>query len=411
MIEQRINLNIQKIRSDFSILQTKVYDKLLVYLDSAATSQKPDIVINAVADFYKKYNANIHRGVYYLSQKSTALYEKAREKVQQFINAKYSREIIFTRGATESINLVASSFGEMLCEGDEIIISEMEHHANIVPWQLLQKRKGIVLKVIPITDDFQLNIKAFKKLITERTKLVAITHISNTLGTINPIQLIIDIAHVRNVPVLVDAAQSVQHKAIDVQRLDADFLVFSGHKIYAETGIGVLYGKEQWLNKMPPYQGGGDMIKDVTFEETTFSELPNKFEAGTPNYSGAISLKIAIEYLEEIGIEKIACYEGKLLDYAIEELQKIPDMQIYTTSGYNKTGVVSFNVKGVHHEDIGTMLDKMGVAIRTGGHCTYPLMKKIGVTGTARASFAFYNTFDEVNVFIESLKRVISMLK
>lgn len=403
--------NLNKIRNDFPILKTKVYDKQLVFLDSAASSQKPEVVINAVAEFYRNHNANIHRGVYYLSQKATALYEDARVKIQQFINAKHSHEIIFTRGTTESINLVASSFGELLNNGDEIIVTEMEHHANIVPWQLLQKRKGIVLKVIPITDDYQLDIDAFKQLITDRTKLVSVTHISNTLGTVNPIEQIIEIAHNQNIPVLIDAAQSVQHKVIDVQKLDADFLVFSGHKMYAETGIGILYGKEDLLNKMPPYQGGGDMIKDVTFEKTTFADLPQKFEAGTTNYSGAISLKVAIEYIEKIGLEKIACYEGKLQDYAIEKLRKIPDIKIYSTKNGDKTSVVSFNVKGVHHEDIGTMLDKLGIAVRTGGLCTYPLMKKLGVTGTVRASFAFYNTFEEIDIFVKSLERVVRMLK
>lgn len=411
MIEQRIDYKIDSIRNDFPILKTKVYDKQLVFLDSAASSQKPDCVINAVADFYKRYNANIHRGVYYLSQKATAFYEETRVKVQNFINAKSSREIIFTRGTTEGINLVASSFGDLLSDGDEVIISEMEHHSNIVPWQLLQKRKKIVIKVIPITVDFQLDINAYKKLINERTKLVSVTHISNVLGTINPIQLIIDIAHANNVPVLIDAAQSIQHKNIDVQKLDVDFLVFSGHKMYAETGIGVLYGKEEILNKMPPYQGGGDMIKDVTFEKTTFAELPQKFEAGTTNYSGAISLNVAIEYIENIGLEKIVCYEGKLQDYAIEKMSKIPDIKIYATEKYNKTSVVSFNIKGVHHEDIGVMLDKMGVAVRTGGHCTYPLMKKLGVTGTVRASFALYNTFDEIDFFVKSLQRVVNLIK
>ncbi|MBN2663742.1 MAG: cysteine desulfurase [Bacteroidales bacterium] len=403
--------NLNKIRNDFPILKTKVYDKPLVFLDSAASSQKPDCVINAVADFYKRHNANIHRGVYFLSQKATALYEETRVKVQQFINAKYSHEIIFTRGTTEGINLVASSFGDLLSDGDEVIISEMEHHANIVPWQLLQKRKKIVIKVIPITSDFQLDIAAYKKLINQRTKLVSVTHISNTLGTINPIQLIIDIAHANNIPVLIDAAQSIHHKAIDVQKLDVDFLVFSGHKMYAETGIGILYGKEDLLNKMPPYQGGGDMIKDVTFEQTTFAELPQKFEAGTTNYSGAISLKVAIEYIEKIGLDKIACYEGKLQDYAIAKLRKMPDIQLYTTSKFNKTSVISFNIKGIHHEDIGTMLDKMGIAVRTGGHCTYPLMKKLGVTGTVRASFVLYNTFAEIDFFVKSLQRVVNMLK
>jgi len=406
-----IDIDINKIRNDFPILNTKVYDKPLVFLDSAASSQKPEVVINAVADFYRNYNANIHRGVYYLSDKATSIYEESREKVKEFINAKSSKEVIFTRGTTESLNLVAYSFGELLNEGDEIIITEMEHHANIVPWQILKSRKGIEIKVIPITEDYQLDINVFKKLISDKTKLVSVTHISNTLGTINPIQYIIDVAHTHNIPVLIDAAQSIQHKSIDVQKLDADFLVFSGHKIYAETGIGVLYGKEEWLNKMPPYQGGGDMIKDVTFEQTIFADLPFKFEAGTTNFSGALSLKTAIEYVESIGIEKIACYEGKLQDYALEKLSEIEDIELYVTSDLNKTGVVSFNIKGIHFSDIGQMLDKMGIAVRTGGHCTYPLMKKLGITGTVRASFAFYNTFEEIDYFCNSLKRIVTMFK
>ncbi len=405
------NFPIEKIRSDFPILSQKVYNKNLVYFDNGATTQKPQKVIDTVAKFYEQYNANIHRGVHFLSEKSTDLYEQSRQKVQSFINAKYSHEIIFTKGTTDSLNLVASSFGQLLNKDDEIIISQMEHHSNIVPWQFLRNSKGIKIKVIPTDDDFQLNFKAYQNLFTEKTKFVSIMHVSNTLGTINPIEKYINFAHIKGVPILIDAAQSIQHKTIDVQKLDADFIVFSGHKIYAETGIGVLYGKEKYLNQMPPYQGGGDMIKDVSFEETIYADLPLKFEAGTSNYSGAISLKAALEYVENIGIEKIACYEGKLTDYAIEKLHQIQGVTVYTTSKPNKTSVVSFNVKGLHHYDIGTMLDKMGIAVRTGGHCTHPLMQRLGISGTVRASFSFYNTFEEIDYFCDSLQRVISILK
>ncbi|MEA3452464.1 MAG: cysteine desulfurase [Bacteroidota bacterium] len=405
------NFPIDKIRNDFSILKQKIYNKPLVYFDNGATTQKPDIVIDSVADFYKTFNSNIHRGVHFLSDKSTDLYEQARKKVQNFINAKHAHEIIFTKGTTDSINLVASSFGQSFNNGDEIIISQMEHHSNIVPWQLLRESKGIIIKIIPMTDDFQLDFKEYQKLFTEKTKFVSLLHISNSLGTINPIEKYINFAHIKNVPVLIDAAQSIQHKSIDVQKLDADFIAFSGHKMYAETGIGVLYGKEKLLNKMPPYQAGGDMIKEVTFEKTTFAELPFKFEAGTSNYAGALSIKYALDYIENIGLEKIACYEGKLTDYAIEKLHQIEDITIYSTSELNKTGIVSFNIKNIHHLDIGTMLDKMGIAIRTGGHCTYPLMQRLNVTGTVRASFSFYNTFDEIDFFYDSLLRVIKLLK
>lgn len=411
MNNKQHNFPINKIRKDFSILNKKIYNKDLVFFDNGATSQKPDIVIDTIAEFYKKYNANIHRGLYFLSEKSTELYEHARKKVQNFINAEHSHEIIFTKGTTDSINLVASSFGQMLNKGDEIILSQMEHHSNIVPWQFLRESKGIIIKIIPMTDDFQLDFKAYQKLFTENTKFVSIMHVSNTLGTINPVEKYINFAHIKNVPVLIDAAQSVQHKAIDVQKLDADFFVFSGHKIYAETGIGILYGKEEFLNKMQPYQGGGDMIKEVTFEKTTFAELPLKFEAGTSNYSGAISLMTAIEYIENIGLEKIACYEGKLTDYAFEKLRQIDGITIYATSKPNKTSVVSFNIEGLHHFDIGTMLDKLGIAVRTGSHCTQPLMQHLGISGTVRASFSFYNTFDEIDYFCNSLQKVIEMLK
>ncbi len=406
-----MDFQINKIRKDFSILSQKIYGKPLVYFDNGATTQKPDIVIDTVAEFYKNYNANIHRGVHFLSNKSTDLYEQARKTVQKFVNARHSHEIIFTKGTTDSINLVANSFGELLDEGDEIILSIMEHHSNIVPWQLLAQRKNLKIKVIPMTDDYQLDFAEYQKMFTEKTKLVSIMHVSNSLGTINPIKKFINYAHIKGVKVLIDAAQSIQHLKIDVQKLDIDFLAFSGHKIYAETGIGVLFGKTELLEKMPPYQGGGDMIKDVSFEKTTYAELPLKFEAGTSNYAGAISLKTAIDYIESLNIEKIACYEGKLTDYAIEKIQNIDGITVYATSKPNKTSVVSFNIEGLHHFDIGTMLDKLGIAVRTGGHCTHPLMKRLGITGTVRASLAFYNTFDEIDYFAESLKRVVKMLK
>ncbi len=411
MTENSHNINIDKIRNDFSILNKKIYNKPLVFFDTAASAQKPDVVIDKVAHFYKNNYANIHRGVYFLSEKATDFYEKSRIKVQKFINAHKTKEIIFTKSTTESINLVANSFGELLKQDDEIIISQMEHHANIVPWQILKNKKNINIKIIPVTNDYQLDLNKFKNLITPKTKLVSVVHISNTLGTINPIEKIIEIAHKKNIPVLIDSAQSIQHTEIDVQKLDADFLVFSGHKMYANTGIGVLYGKEKFLKKMQPYQGGGDMIKDVSFEKTEFADLPLKFEAGTSNFAGAYSLKTAIEYIEEIGLNKIANYEKKLQKYAIEKLSKLDDIKIYATSKNNKTSVVSFNIKNLHHYDIGTMLDKMGIAVRTGKHCTYPLMKKLNITGTVRASFAFYNTFYEIDYFIKSLKRIIKMLK
>ncbi|MBN2891196.1 MAG: cysteine desulfurase [Bacteroidales bacterium] len=404
-------INIDKIRADFPILSEKVYGKDLVYFDNGATTHKPQVVIDAVSDFYAKYNSNIHRGSYYLSNISTQMYENARQKVQKFINAKSEKEVIFTKGTTEGLNLIASSFGSLLHKGDEIIISTMEHHANIVPWQMLRDRVGIDLKIIPLVDDFQLDLEAFANLITEKTKLVSVVHVSNTLGVVNPIEKIIEIAHYKGVPVLIDAAQSIQHKKIDVQELDCEFLVFSGHKIYAETGIGVLYGKQEWLEKLPPYQGGGDMIKDVSFEKTEFADLPFKFEAGTTNFVGAHSIAVAIDYLENIGLDKIEEYERKLYDYAYEKLSKIEDIELYATSKSNRISAISFNVKGVHHFDIGSMLDKFGIAVRTGTHCTQPLVNSIGIQGTVRASFSFYNTFKEIDYFIEILPRVINMFK
>ncbi len=403
--------DVNKIREDFPVLHQKVNGYPLTYLDNAATTQKPIQVIDAVAEFYKLKNANIHRGVHYLSNVATDMYEQARKTIQTYINAKHDHEIIFTRGTTESINLIASTFGEtFINQGDEIIVTEMEHHANIVPWQQLAFKKGATLKVIPITDDYQLDFDAFTKLISEKTKIVAITHVSNSLGTINPVKKFIDYAHKFDIPVLIDAAQSIQHEKVDVQDLDCEFLVFSGHKIYAETGIGILYGKEQWLEKIPPYQFGGDMIKDVSFEKTIFADLPLKFEAGTTNYVGAYSLKAAIDYINSIGLDEIAKYEKQLLNYAIDKIKQLDYIDVYATNQDNKVSVLSFNIKGAHPLDVGMILDQMGVAVRTGKHCTHPLMKKLGIPGTARASFAMYNTFEEIDRFIEAVKKAHKML-
>lgn len=402
---------IDKVRADFSILKQKVNGKSLVYFDNGATTQKPDIVIDTVAEFYKTTNSSIHRGVHYLSNKATDMYEEARTTVQKFINAKSPKEIIFTKGATDSINLVASSFGQGLKSGDEVILTEMEHHSNIVPWHFLRQSKGVVLKFIPVTDDYQLDFEAFKNLITEKTKLLSMMYVSNSLGTINPVKKFIDYAHSKGIPVMIDAAQSIQHIKTDVQELDMDFMAFSGHKIYAETGIGVLYGKEEFLEKLPPYQGGGDMIEDVWLDKVTYAPLPFKFEAGTSNYAGAISLKAALDYVQGIGIDNIAEYEKMMTNYAIEKLSQIEGVKVYATSQSNKTSVLSFNVEGAHHYDIGLLLDKMGIAVRTGGHCTHPLMKKLNITGTVRPCLSFYNTIDEIDYFVESLKRAINILK
>ncbi len=402
-------IEIAKRRSDFPILEQKVYNKDLVYLDNAATTQKPQVVIDQLVSAYTTNNSNIHRGVHYLSQQATLAHEQARTKVASFINAESSTEIIFTRGTTESINLVASSFAEaFLQEGDEIILSEMEHHANIVPWQMLRERKGIVIKVARITEDQCLDMDHFKSLFTDRTKLVSIAHISNVLGRINPIEEIIAYSHERGAKVLIDAAQSIAHIPVDVRALDVDFLVFSGHKMCAPNGIGVLYGKADLLNAMPPYQGGGEMIATVTFEKTTYNELPFKFEAGTPDYVGSTALGTAIDYLLEIGLDNIAKYEHELLEYATEQLKQFEGMKIYAEKG-EKSAVISFNIEGIHHYDLGMLLDKQGVAIRTGHHCAQPLMKVLGVDGTARASFAFYNTKEDVDKFIAATKRAAMM--
>ncbi len=406
-----MKLNVNKIRQDFPVLHQQVNGYPLIYLDNAATTQKPIQVIETVADFYKYKNANVHRGVHYLSSLSTELYEQARQKIKSFIGATNDYEIIFTRGTTESINLVATTFAQaFISAGDEIIITEMDHHANIVPWQQIAFAKGAKLKAVPITEDYQLDFEAYKKLFSEKTKIVALPHVSNSLGTINPIKKFIDYAHSQGVPVLIDAAQSIQHEKINVQELDCDFLVFSGHKIYAETGIGVLYGKEQWLEKLPPYQFGGDMIKDVTLEKTIFQDLPLKFEAGTTNYAGAISLGAAIDYLTEIGMEAIEEYEKQLLNYAIDKIQEIEGITVYATKEDNKISVLSFNIDGAHNNDVGMILDQMGIAIRTGKHCTHPLMYRLGIPGAARASFAMYNTFEEIDRFIEAVKKAKQML-
>ena len=398
-----------KVRADFPILEQQVYGKPLVYLDNAATTQKPRAVIDAMAEEYYTVNANVHRGVHYLSQRATDLHEGSREAVRQFIHAASTREIIFTRGTTESINLVAACFGEQFMhEGDEVIVSVMEHHSNIVPWQLLASRKGIKLRVIPMTDKGELELEAYEQLFNEHTRIVSVVHVSNVLGTVNPVQRIIQIAHAHGVPVLIDAAQSVPHLAVDVQQLDADFLAFSGHKIYGPTGIGVLYGKEEWLEKLPPYQGGGEMIGHVSFEHTTFNELPFKFEAGTPDFVGTTGLAAALHYVEQIGIDEIAAYETSMTDYALQQLRTIPDMRIIGEAP-ERGAVISFLVGDIHPFDMGTLLDRLGIAVRTGHHCAQPLMQRLGIEGTLRASFSFYNTMEEVDALVAAVRRVSQM--
>lgn len=400
-------LNPQEIRQEFPILAQTVYGKPLIYLDNAATTQKPQCVIDAISNAYCTINANVHRGVHHLSQVATEEFEKARHTVQQFLGAAHSHEIIFTRGTTESINLVATSFGNtFLKEGDEVIISTMEHHSNIVPWQILRDRIGIQLRIIPLTTDAKLDIEAYKALFNEHTKLVSITHVSNVLGVTNPIKEYIDIAHSHNVPILIDGAQSSPHIKVDMQQLDADFFVMSGHKVYAPTGIGVLYGKEKWLNAMQPYHGGGEMIQTVRFEKTTYNELPYKFEAGTPDYVGAIAMGKALEWVMNIGIENIAAHEQMLTRYAVEKLREIPQMRIF---GEPDGAAVSFLVGDIHPADLGTILDHLGIAIRTGHHCAQPLIDHLGIPGTVRASFAAYNTKEEVDILIEGIKRAVRM--
>lgn len=403
--------NIEKIRQDFPILHQTVYNKPLVYFDNAATTQKPQVVIDTLVKYYSEQNSNIHRGVHYLSQVATTEYEEVRTYVQKFINAKNSHEIIFTRGTTESINLVASSFAKkFLNKGDEIIISTLEHHSNIVPWQIVCEERKAKLKIIPINEDGEIVFEVFEKLLSEKTKLVAISHISNTLGTVLPIKRIIEKAHSHNVPVLIDGAQAVAHEKVDVQDLDCDFYCFSGHKIYAPMGIGILYGKEGILNEMPPYQGGGEMIKDVCFKKTIYNELPFKFEAGTPNVGDAFGLKSALEYISEIGIENIAAYEDELLKYGTQELLKIDGIRIIGTAE-KKASIISFLLGKIHPYDAGTIIDKFGIALRTGNHCTQPLIDSFKIPGTVRASFAFYNTKEEIDRMIAAIKQVKVMFE
>ena len=401
--------DVAKIRGDFPILSRTVYNRPLVYLDNSATTQKPRVVVDSIVREYYSENANVHRGVHFLSQQATDLYEQARGRVRTFINARSDKEIVFTRGTTESLNLVASSFGErFMGEGDEVIISAMEHHTNIVPWQLLQERKGIRLRVIPINDRGELLLDEYEKLINNRTRIVAVTHVSNVLGTVNPVKQIAAVAHAHGVPVLVDGAQSVPHIAVDVQDMDCDFFVFSGHKVYGPTGIGVLYGKESLLNELPPYQGGGEMIKNVHFEHTEYEDAPLRFEAGTPDYVGAHALAAAIDYVSALGMENIAAHEHSLLAYATERMNCIPGMRIFGQAE-NKSAVLSFVVGNIHPLDLGTLLDRFGVAVRTGHHCAQPLMERMGVQSMARASFAIYNTREEVDTLCESIERITKM--
>jgi cysteine desulfurase/selenocysteine lyase len=401
--------DVLKIREDFPILEKKIYGKPLVYLDNAATTQKPKCVVEKIENGYYNVNANIHRGVHFLSQAATEAHEEARRKVADFIGAKSSSEIVFTRGTTEAINLVAATFSEeFLKEGDEVILSVMEHHSNIVPWQMVASRKGFSIKVIPMSDNGVLDMEAYKKLFSNKTKFVSVAHVSNVLGTINPVKEIIEFAHSNGVPVLIDGAQSIPHMKVNVSELDADFYVFSGHKIYAPTGIGVLYGKESWLDKIPPYQGGGEMIQSVSFEKTTFNELPFKFEAGTPDYIGSTALAEALKYVENIGMDNIYTYESELLNYGTERLMEIDGMKIFGTAPH-KEAVISFLVNGIHHYDMGMLLDRFGVAVRTGHHCAQPLMQRLGIEGTVRASMSFYNTKEEIDTLVEAVKKVKSM--
>lgn len=401
--------DINKIREDFPILSRTVYGKPLIYLDNGATTQKPRCVVEAITDEYYSVNANVHRGVHFLSQQATNLHEASRETVRQFINARSTAEIVFTRGTTESINLVASTFADsQMKAGDEVIVSAMEHHSNIVSWQLQAARKGIVLRVIPINDRGELLLDEYEKLFSERTKLVSVTHVSNVLGTVNPVKDIIATAHAHGVPVLIDGAQSIPHIKVDVQDLDADFYVFSGHKIYGPTGVGVLYGKEEWLDRLPPYQGGGEMIKNVSFEKTTFNELPFKFEAGTPDYIGTTALAKALDYVSALGIDAIARHEHELTTYALARLKAIPGMRIFGEAA-ERGAVISFLVGNIHPFDMGTLLDRLGIAVRTGHHCAEPLMHRMGIEGTVRASFGLYNTKEEVDALAAGIERVIRM--
>ncbi len=401
--------DISKVRADFPILERKVYGKPLIYLDNGATTQKPRAVVDAMVEEYYSVNANVHRGVHFLSQQATELHESGRETVRNFINARTTNEVIFTRGTTESINLLAFCFGEeFMSEGDEVIISMMEHHSNIVPWQLLAARKGIAIKVIPMNERGELLMEEYERLFSERTKLVSITHVSNVLGTVNPVKEMIDKAHARGVPVLIDGAQGVPHITVDVQDLDADFYAFSGHKVYGPTGIGVLYGKEEWLDRLPPYQGGGEMIQTVTFEKTTFNELPFKFEAGTPDYIATTALARALDYVTGLGMSHIAAHEHDLTQYAMQRLREIPGIRLIGEAE-QKSSVVSFLVGNIHPFDMGTLLDRLGIAVRTGHHCAQPLMQRLGIEGTVRASFGLYNTREEIDTLVAGVERVSSM--
>lgn len=411
MAEQQtpVPYEVDRIRDDFPILSRTVYGKPLVYLDNGATTQKPRAVVEAITEEYYSVNANVHRGVHFLSQRATELHEASRETVRRFINARSTNEIVFTRGTTESINLLAYSYGEAcLKAGDEVLLSTMEHHSNIVPWQLLQARKGIVLKVIPMNDRGELLLDAYRELFTERTRLVCVAHVSNVLGTVNPVKEMIRTAHSHGVPVLVDGAQSIPHMPVDVQDLDADFYVFSGHKVYGPTGVGVLYGKEDWLDRLPPYQGGGEMIQHVSFERTTFNELPFKFEAGTPDYIGTTALARALDYVTALGMDRIAAYEHDLTEYATRQLKQVPGMRIFGEAP-EKGSVISFLVGNIHHFDMGTLLDRLGIAVRTGHHCAQPLMQRLGIEGTVRASFGLYNTREEVDALVAGVERVSRM--
>ncbi|HLV45901.1 MAG TPA: cysteine desulfurase [Flavobacterium sp.] len=404
-----MSFDIHKIRKDFPILNQQVNGKPLVYFDNAATAQKPQVVMDAEQKYYSEINANIHRGVHYLSQIATDAYEEARVKIQKHLNAKNNFEVLFTAGTTFGINLVANGFGQLLQAGDEVIVSHIEHHSNIVPWQFACQRSGAVLKVIPMLADGSLDMEAYEQLLTDKTKIVAVNHISNALGTINPVKTIIEKAHAVGAAVLIDGAQATPHLKPDVQDLDCEFYVFSGHKICGPTGTGILYGKEEWLNKLPPYQGGGEMIKQVTFEKTTYACLPHKFEAGTPNIAGGIVLGVAVDYLNSIGFDQIAAYEKELLDYATKRLNELENMEFYGTAK-EKASVISFNFKGIHPYDVGAIIDKLGIAVRTGHHCAQPIMDYFGIPGTIRASFAFYNTKEEIDQMIEALKKAQMML-
>ena len=402
--------DITKVRESFPILSRTIYGKPLIYLDNGATTQKPLCVLDAMQEEYLNVNANVHRGVHWMSQQATDLHEAARETVRKFINARSTTEIVFTRGTTESLNLVASSFVEgCMKEGDEVIVSTMEHHSNIVPWQLQEQRKGIVLKVIPMTDEGELLLEEYEKLFTDRTKLVSVTQVSNVLGTINPVKEMIRIAHEHGVPVVVDGAQSVPHFAVDVQDLDCDFLAFSGHKVYGPTGVGVLYGKEEWLDRLPPYQGGGEMIERVSFEKTTFERPPLKFEAGTPDYIATHGLATALDYVTSLGMDNILAHEQDLTRYALQQLREIEGMHIYGHNNDSGDAVISFNVGDIHHMDLGTLLDQLGIAVRTGHHCAQPLMDRLGILGTVRVSFGLYNTREEVDALVAGIKRIAMM--